>query len=91
MNRAPFNRDRGALRLPDQELLNVPRLRRFDLSPGRIKLLVEISLPVEQGDAHHRESDISGRSERVAGKDTEAACVGGHLGDHANFHREVSA
>jgi hypothetical protein len=48
------------MRFLDQELLNVPRFRRFGLSAVRTKPLVKISLPMQQGDTHHWDTDISG-------------------------------
>jgi hypothetical protein len=55
----------------------------------RVDLLVEVALPADQRDEHHRQAEIGRGPGRIACKDPKAAGIGVHLRPERDLHREI--
>jgi hypothetical protein len=80
----------GAPRLDGlQHLLRRPLHRRLGLLPGRIEMLDEIALPMQQRHRDHRDAQIGRRPEGVPGEHAEPSAVCGDRLLKADLHGEI--
>ena len=62
---------------------------RLGLLPGRVQVLLEVALPVQQRDGDQRHAEVGRRPQRVAGEHAESTAVGGDRLLQADLHREI--
>ena len=67
----------------------VPGHGFFLLPALRIDLLVEVTLPADEGDRDDGQHEVSRGLDGIAGEDAEAAAVGGDIVLDADLHGEV--
>ena len=63
---------------------------RFSLVSRLIERLTEVALAIQQSDANHANSEVRGRSQRVARQHAETTGKGRQIVIKANLHREIA-
>ena len=85
-----FNRHLNYGIFKHQEIIEQPRLVFRALNSLDIKVLVEISLAMQQRDGGEPQTQVGRRPHGVPRKHTQSSAVRGHLRRDGDFHREVS-
>jgi hypothetical protein len=72
-----------------EPVLDPPGFGEFLLQARLVEALLEVSLPVEERKRYHRDPEICGGHDRVAGQNAQASAEGRNAVVNPDFHRKI--